>query len=87
MEFGKIYISSPIDNEIIYLSDIPRDVLGFKNNIINGENVGAVSGFNRVISADYPHGLSLDSCIFAHASFVETSRFGNSNVPLLRVLE
>ena len=87
MEHDRIYISSPVDTEIIILNDILRDVLGLKQNMINGKNAGTVYGMDQVIFADYPPGFASDSCIFLYASFVETSRVGNSNVPLLRVLE
>jgi hypothetical protein len=87
MEHDRIYITSPVDTELIHLNDNLRDVLGFKQNMINGKNAGTVSGMDQVIFADYPPGLASDSCIFLYASFVETSRVGNSNVPLLRVLE
>ena len=33
------------------------------------------------IFANYLTGFSSDNCIFLYASIVETSRFGNSNVP------
>ena len=82
-EEGKIYISSPIASEKVILNDNLKDVLGFKLNIINGKSAGNTN----FIFADYPPAFSTDTCIFLYASFVETSRVGNSNVPLLRVLE
>jgi len=78
MEQGKIYISYPIDSEKFILNDNLRDVLGFKQNIINGTSAGSTCGMNRVIFADY---------VPRFTSFVETSRVGNSNIPLLRVLK
>jgi hypothetical protein len=79
----KIYISSRIANKKIILNDNVKDVLGFYHNIINRKSDVSTS----VIFADYPPAFSSDTCIFLYASFVETSRVGNSNIPLLRVLE
>ena len=87
MKHAKIYISSPLDDEKVIINNNLRDVLCFKQNIINGRSTGSISGMERVIFADYRSGFSLDNCIFLYASFVETSRVGNSNVPLLRILE
>ena len=44
MEQGKIYISSPLDNEKVFFNDNLKHILGFKHNIINGRNAGSVSG-------------------------------------------
>ena len=87
MEYDRIYITSPIDTEMIHLNDNLRDVLGFKQNMINGRNAATVNGIDNVIFADYRPGFASDTCTFLYASFVETSRVGNSNVPLLCVLE
>jgi hypothetical protein len=87
MEHDRIYITSPVETEMTSINDNLRDVLGFKQNIISGKNTGTVSGMDHVIFSDYTPGFASDSCIFLYASFVETSRVGNSNVPLLRVLE
>jgi hypothetical protein len=42
---------------------------------------------NGILFADYPPPFSSNSCIFLYASFVERSRVGNINVPLLGVPE
>ena len=81
MELGRIYISSPIDDETVILIDNLCDVLGFKQNLINGRSAGSTNGMDHVIFVDYPPGLSSDGCVFLYASFVETSRVSNSNVP------
>jgi len=83
-EQRRIYITNPFENERIFLNENLREVLGFKKRIIKTENF---SGSDHVIYADYAPSFSTDTCIFLYASFVETSRVGNSNVPLLRVLE
>ena len=87
IKHDRIYITSPVDTEMIIFNDNLRDVLGFKQNMINGKNAGTVYGMDQVMFADYPPGFASDSCIFLYASFVETSRVGNSNVPLLCALE
>ena len=69
MEQGKIFISSSIDNGKNILNDNMRDVLSFKQNIINGRSAGTISEVVRVIVADYPPGFSSDNCIFLFASF------------------
>jgi hypothetical protein len=84
---GEVYISSPIDIGKVILNDNLREALGFKYNVINGKSAGSASSLNRVIFAEHLPAFSLDSCIFLYASFVERSRVGNTNVPLLRVLE
>jgi hypothetical protein len=83
-EQRRIYITNPFENERIFLNENLREVLGFKNRIIKTENF---SGSDHVIYADYAPSFSSNSCIFIYSSFVESSRVGNSNVPLLRVLE
>ena len=86
MEYGKISISSPINSEKIILNDSMRDVLGFKQSIINGRSTGSTSGMDCAGQLP-PPGFSSDNCIFLYASLVETSRIGNTNVSLLHILE
>ena len=49
MEQGKIYISSPIDSENNIINDDLGEVLGFKQNLINGRIAGTTISMNRVI--------------------------------------
>ena len=58
MEYDRIYITAPVDTEMIHLNDNLRDVLGFKQNMINGRNAAIVSGIDNVIFADYPPGFA-----------------------------
>ena len=74
MEHGKIYIISPIDTGKVIPNDNMRDVLGFKQNIINGRSFESTSGLNRVLFDDYLPSFSLVSCIFLCTSFIEISR-------------
>ena len=63
MEQGRVYISSPVENKMIYLTNNLSDVLGFKQNIIEGKSTDTKSGKERVIFTDYPLGFTSDSCI------------------------
>ena len=60
MKQGKIYIIFPIDSESVILNDNLRQVLGFKQSIINGRSAAKTSGMDCVIFADYPPGFSTD---------------------------
>ena len=44
-------------------------------------------GKDHFIHTDYTHLFSSHNCIFFYASFVEKSRVGNTNVPLLHFFE
>ena len=87
LEHGRVYVSSPSQNESIHLNKNLIDILGFKRNIIEDKSVCTISGMECVIFADYPPGFSSDNYIFPYRFFVETSRVSNINVPLLHDFE
>ena len=87
MEHGKIYTSSSVNNEMSHVNNNLWDFLGFKQNMISGENAGTLSLLDRVVLTHFPLGFSSDICIFLYASLVETSGVANGNFSLLPALE
>ena len=64
MKQGEIYVISPIDNEKVFFNDSLWDILGYKQNIINGRSAGTISRMDNVIFAVYPPGFLSDIVYF-----------------------
>ena len=80
----KNFITNLFKNERVFLNEDLREVLGFIDRIFKAKNL---SGKDLFIYPDYAPIFSSYNYIFLYASFVETSRVGNTAVPVLRALE